>query len=302
VAERSQSVEDGLGKGVGRYQSKAAQASGHNASGAVLVVARMPSDDLRWLGKVGKYSSYLLYTEPDGNRTEERRDKRLREKPLTRTGGSTRECGAYLTYIVDHYDSLPDVSVFVQGSPMNRKPSCNSTHGDWHSDWLIMNVLKNISHRPKKVEWCSLNTPYKEDWKANSTHPRGSWYVRKWRSELALEREKDPGRFSTLSAALPELIPEEGVQCFCCAQFAASRERLRARSLALYKELLDFVMEDTQGAAQADTLGNHANFRCALMERAWHTLLGEPATCPKTEGFCGHAFQGSQADRRVIVW
>ena len=76
-----------------------------------LVVVRV-DDELSWIDRELAGVEAHVY------------DKRLRAKPEGATyvhhylhEDGARECSGYLRFIIDHYDSLPDVTAFVHGSP-----------------------------------------------------------------------------------------------------------------------------------------------------------------------------------------
>jgi len=56
---------------------------------------------------------------------------------------------------------------------------------------------------------------------------------------------------------------------YCCAQFAASRERIRLRPLATWEALLAKVL---------------AEAKCFCLEHMWHHLLGEPVKYVRLDG------------------
>ncbi len=59
---------------------------------------------------------------------------------------STYECGGFLNFIVENYEQLPRVSVFVHGNPIGTEENGN-LHGDPH----IFATMRHIDTDPSKV-------------------------------------------------------------------------------------------------------------------------------------------------------
>lgn len=202
-------------------------------------------------------------------------------KPMTHAGGSTRECGGYLAYIVKAYNHLPDVVAFMQGNPL-RHIVVGANHEDWHTDPHVFMTLRAVARDTSKVDYCSLNRAYM-DWTDKSS-ANGTWYVRELRRLL----DYDPdGRYSELRRAVFPRLRDEGVACFCCAQFAVSRARIQAHPRAVYQQFLDFIMDDP---LEEDVTSNN---RCAIAERLWHVLLGEADRCSAARTSCRAVYAGT---------
>lgn len=252
-----------------------------------VVVARTQSDDKEWLEMIGNIP-YTLYTESMMRKDDAPpKDPHEYWKPLTTTNGSTRECGGYLSYMVDNYDTLPEVTIFLQGRPLARSESHDQKqHIDWHSDAYIMQVIYIIGMHPEKVKYCSLNK-FRSNWLPadKRLYP---WYYRDVRKVI---EGQEAANFAHMKNAIvpPMLQSPHGAGCFCCAQFAVSRERIRMHPKVVYEQLLRYVLEEPTKSDKA-TL----NFRCAQLERLWHMLFGEPAMCPK-ELFCRYLYEGRSA-------
>merc|ERR1712176_459287 len=104
------------------------------------------------------------------------------------------------------------------------------------------------------------------------------WYVRGWWQEFQHHRG-----FEDVRRILFPLLPSQGTRCFCCSQFAVSRERIQAHPLSFYEQLLAFV----QDAADDTDSG------CNLLEFVWHLIFGEPALCAMEENSCRHIYSGT---------
>jgi len=161
------------------------------------------------------------------------------------------EAMVYLTYIIDHYHDLPDI-VFFHHS--HRKA--------WHQ---LTDSLFEVEHlRPSYVAKkgyvsarCLNNcenvitlAKYSVDFKDFRKVGRDVWLV----SLLDEFIERSKG----------ERVPRK-IAAPCCAQFAASREAIRGRSLKWWKKLRQWLIDTPLGNKEAGR----------LMEYTWHIWLGE---------------------------
>uniref|UniRef100_A0A7S1WJ36 Uncharacterized protein n=1 Tax=Alexandrium catenella TaxID=2925 RepID=A0A7S1WJ36_ALECA len=259
----------------------------------VIVVSRIASDDVRWLDRLTPIP-HVLYTEPlsllypkslgVSVPRPEVADPSNRPKPVGIHGTSTRECGAYLSFIIEHYHALPEVAVFLQGQPL--LPAFGGTNADYHTDPHYAESVRKIGESPQRVDYCALNS-IRNDWRTKGP----AWYLKGWYEELEEDVQGRPGRFEVLNRTLRELLPEAGTQCFCCAQFAVSRQRIRRQTLAFYRELLDFLRHEWPSEEQ----GPRTCVRCSYLERVWHVIFGEPAVCEPAKASCRVLFEGASA-------
>eukprot|EP00928_Gymnodinium_smaydae_P012747 TRINITY_DN14644_c0_g2_i2.p1 TRINITY_DN14644_c0_g2~~TRINITY_DN14644_c0_g2_i2.p1 ORF type:complete len:345 (+),score=37.55 TRINITY_DN14644_c0_g2_i2:77-1111(+) len=251
-----------------------------------LVVSRLPSDDTSWLRNFSGTRKVLMVEPSESGPLTGSRDLHdaiQMTKRRTLRNGSTRECGGYLQYIVDTYDNLPQVALFMQGAPLC-KPKGKHEHFDWHTDSAFYNSVASIMDDPGRVRYCSMNYRYM-NW--HSSGSSVAWYVRGWREQLG----KQPNlRFHELHQLLG-MLPDNGTACYCCAQFAVSRDRIRAYSRNFYRQLLDFVSEDEESGTDPS-----ANERCALLERTWHVLFSGFVNCPVEQSSCRLLYQLGSGD------
>lgn len=251
------------------------EVNGHDL--ARIVVSRTQSDDFTWLQKL-RPIPFDLWTElaPRQRFLQQGRDDShlvKKKKPMTARGGTTRECGGYLAYIIENYDHLPNVSFFLQAAPLQGT--------DYHSDSKLFSTIRGLSQAPDEVGYCSLNKFY-TNWA--SVH-----LLEKWRQALDNATMNMPGRFSELQQTLLSVIPRHGgSQCFQSAQFAVSRERILAHPKRLYLQLLDFVQD---GPLQPSH--RNQNRECGLLEATWHILFGAPSVCSRSENSCRVQLEGS---------
>jgi hypothetical protein len=130
-----------------------------------------------------------------------------------------REASVYLRFILDHYDNLPDRTLFLHG------------HGvSWHGT----NVVEVIRHLDWGLQYANLNynpeyEVFTEAEDAPDTGLRGMWQsLEKHWPELWAE-----------VTGLPR--PPPRVRFHCCAQFMLSRELIRSIPRAWYQKALDWV-------------------------------------------------------------
>lgn len=273
-------------------------AGGHRRSRVLVVVSRTDVDgeNTEWLQQLVSVP-YLTFTE----RTLDSRSLEhpgYKTKPLTERGGSTRECGGILSFIVEYYDRLPDVAVFTHALH-------NGTSD--HSDPHMLRAISKMAEAPERVGYCSLNKIY-SDWRPAMNRAWSSLWHPAWQDFLAAAPAS-----GELRKVLPATIPEAGTSCWCCGQFAVSRERIRIHPRAFYEELLAVVMKDP-GLNPSErpwerSLGGRRrwvnvprnNGRCMLLETVWHVLFGEPSNCSFERGMCRAVYEGESAVAAEVI-
>jgi hypothetical protein len=143
------------------------------------------------------------------------------------------EVMVYLTYIIDHYDELPDVSIFM-----------HSHQFAWHQNDLLGynagEMVRRLSpERVTREGYMNLRchwTPGCPEW----MHPG------------TVEEDPNKQEETVMAQAWAELFPDKSIPEVlaqpCCAQFALSRDRIRAvarERYIFYREwLLRTKMED----------------------------------------------------------
>ena len=165
-----------------------------------------------------------------------------------------------MTYIIDHYDDLPDTVIFV-----------HSHRFTWHNNVALgldtVEMIKRLNHdRVARLGYMNLrchHVPGCTDW-IHLDRPGGDFdFV--WKPEEIYFRrhvweELHPG------APIPSSL-----SAICCAQFAVSRDRIRQVPLERFvhyrKWLLDTPMDD--------------NFSGRVFEYIWHYIFtGHETYCP----------------------
>jgi hypothetical protein len=179
---------------------------GHNYT-STLVVAKVKDEDTEWMDRELPDQPKAIYVADDPT------------APLHPPKNKGHEVMIYLSWIIDNYDDLPDVAIFMHAHQRT-----------WHNDDILgydaANLVKRLSRQRVWREGfvnmrCSWN-PGCPDW----MHP-GETEQNVYKQEEAL-----------LAKSWSELFPlDEVPQTLaqpCCAQFALSRERIQAKPHAQY--------------------------------------------------------------------
>jgi len=154
-----------------------------------------------------------------------------------------KECPGMLAFIVENYNSLADVSIFLHGFPFD-----HNTH--------LADLLKELFDWNRRTGLPFFDFMYANDW----------LFTRCYRNP----RNNSIGEMLGLDA---EYFPYEGTRLsrqgcylpkFCCAQFLVSREAIQRRPRSFYRLALKLVNE----------LPYHPEMGpCAEMEMLWHAIF-----------------------------
>lgn len=171
-----------------------------------------------------------------------------------------REAMVYLSYIIDHYDDLPDTTLFM-----------HAHRHAWHNNILMgqdaAQMLRRLNHeRVARMGYMNVrchHDPGCPDW-IHMDRPGGDFdFYRKpeeiyWRR--AIWEEVHPG------APIPPSL--SGV---CCAQFAVSRQRIREVPLERFIHYRKWLL----------TTGMDDQFSGRIFEYIWHYIFtGHEVHCP----------------------
>ena len=138
------------------------------------------------------------------------------------------DCSAYLAYIVDRYDDLPDFAVFLHADAPEHIPSVD----------LLMDAVFAASRGflPRDAGFVHLAHNYvRHDCPGNATgckDPDGPEVARLWRRVFH-------------SSIVPERLHGD-LNGYCCVQFLVRRERVRLRKKQFYVDALDFFGETAE--------------------------------------------------------
>ncbi|KAF2087460.1 hypothetical protein K490DRAFT_73836 [Saccharata proteae CBS 121410] len=228
-------------------EQQLSQTEPSRANDKAFVVASQKGDDTDWLFEHFPGWSKYIYNVDDPTAA------------LTVPKNKGRESMVYLTYIIDHYDNLPQYILFLH-------PKRYQWHND-DPDYDGLPVLQNfqlpylhsqgyVNLRCAWVLGCpSEIKPYEKD--DISTHQQahaGHYYKKAFQEIFGVERE------------VPEMV---GVSC--CAQFAVTREKVRETSRGEWERLRRWLVE----TELTDDISGR------VLEYSWHMLFGKNAVhCP----------------------
>ncbi|KAF2000554.1 hypothetical protein P154DRAFT_491705 [Amniculicola lignicola CBS 123094] len=243
-----------------RFQDGVPKPPGHNYT-TVMVLPKTEKEDISWMERELPNVPLMVYEVDNPNAVNK----------VPKNKG--REAMVYLTYIIDHYDSLPDTVFFV-----------HAHRHAWHNNQLMgldtaqmvqrlnharvvrqgyMNV--RCHHEPGCPDWIHMDRPGGD---FDFFHKPEEIYWRK-----SIWEEIHPG------APLPPTL--SGI---CCAQFVVSRERIRQIPLARFQHYRKWLLE-----TQMDD-----QFSGRIFEYIWHYIFtGHEVYCPAMNtcycdgyGFC----------------
>ena len=223
-----------------------------------LVVSSVLKTNTSWIGE--HLPQYLanVYTADDPTAT------------LTVPRNKGHESNVYLTHIINNYDHLPEILIFLHGRRYQ-----------WHNeDPLYDGVppLQNLSiPYVKQHQFATLRCTWSLGCPREMTPDIHA--LDKQDDEEADDRAKTEAAYARAFTQLfpGEEIPE-AVAVHCGAQFAATRDVIRQRSKEQYMWFRQWLY-DTD-------LPDYLSGR--VMEYAWHIILGQPPiACPHAaECFC----------------
>ncbi|RFU28377.1 hypothetical protein B7463_g7972, partial [Scytalidium lignicola] len=220
------------------------------------VVASVKKDDTSWIQKHVPGWKVFRYIVDNAS------------AQLTVPKNKGREAMVYLTYLIDFYDNLPDITVFM-----------HSDRYQWHNDDPLYDgvpMLKSLQipylisegYANLRCVW-TLGCP-------SELHPDSDKQIK---DQTTIE---DPKSAKTTEHAYPEafaeLFPSEelpsAVGVPCCAQFAVSRQQVHARPIQDYERYRQWLLNTT--------LEDQISGR--ILEYSWHMIFGKPNQhCPNAK-------------------
>ncbi|KAF2631787.1 hypothetical protein BU25DRAFT_437472 [Macroventuria anomochaeta] len=213
-----------------------------------IVVPKTTKEDLEWMQQEIPHAPLVIY-EVDNEKAENKIPK-----------NKGREAMVYLSYIIDHYDDLPDTSLFM-----------HAHRHAWHNNQLMgldaAQIVNRLNHdRVARLGYMNVrchHDPGCPDW-IHMDRPGGDFdFFHKpeeiyWRKSIW--EEIHPG------APIPPSI--SGI---CCAQFAVSRDRIRQVPLERFIHYRKWLL----------TTGMDDQFSGRIFEYIWHYIFtGHEVYCP----------------------
>ena len=205
----------------------------------IVIVSSHFNEDIEWL-RDSPYDVVIMDKEGSAEHTVPSSPKYT----VTKTMNLGRESSAYLQFIVDNYDKLPDYMAFIHGHETA-----------WHQARPILDAIRLGRWRDHK-EYYSLNTRCTNDWDMNDPDFGGhsARFVREMWDEL----------FKDLLGPKPTRLSSA-----CCAQFITTREAIRRIPLATWTKWRDFCFS----REHLDHDGGYMAGIC--FEFTWHMTLGQ---------------------------
>ncbi|KAH7126847.1 hypothetical protein B0J11DRAFT_287670 [Dendryphion nanum] len=183
------------------------QLPGNHNYTSVLVIAKTKDEDVSWMDREIPDQVKAIYVADDPT------------APLHPPKNKGHEVMVYLSWIIDNYDNLPDVAIFMHAHQLT-----------WHNDDILGNnaveLIKRLS-RPRV-------------WREGFVNMRCSWYpgCPDWMHPGETEENVYKQEEILLAKSWSELFPLDEIPPVlaqpCCAQFALSRERIQAKPHAQY--------------------------------------------------------------------
>lgn len=220
----------------------------HEPITKALVVASTTRDDTSWLSQIPPSLNWTLYHYCV--------DKPIAPDFLTVPSTKGNEAMVYLTYIIDHYDDLPQV-IFFHHAHLTA----------WHQRWSsLLEVTRLRAEHILRAGYASArclsgreNIVTLEGGQPADLLDASPRFNRRTRLVTLLDAFLEPEKGET---DIPSRISAP-----CCAQFAVSRDAVRRRSNEWWETLREWVLQTPLESAQSGR----------LMEMLWHIWFGMPA-------------------------
>ena len=215
-----------------------------------LVVPKMQDEDTAWIeNQLGDMLESGLLTKAIYHMD----DLSAKLHPVENKG---HEVMAYLTYLIDFYDDLPDVAIFM-----------HSHRFAWHNNAILrkdssLMVRHLIPERVTRDGYMNLRCHWDPGCPA-------------WLHPGAIDRLYEKQEEHIFASSWIELFPHAQIPPVlaqpCCAQFAVSRERILAIPKARFIELRDWVLKTE--------LSDYLSGR--IFEYTWQYIFTDsPIHCP----------------------
>ncbi|KAH7081880.1 hypothetical protein BKA63DRAFT_504827 [Paraphoma chrysanthemicola] len=213
-----------------------------------IVIPKTEKEDISWMAQEIPDAPLVIYEVDNPNA----------ENKIPKNKG--REAMVYLSYIIDHYDDLPDTVMFM-----------HAHRHAWHNNLLMgqdaAEIVKRLNHeRVARLGYMNVrchHDPGCPDW-IHLDRPGGDFDFYHKPEEIYWRRniweEIHPG------APIPPSI--SGI---CCAQFAVSRQRIREVPIERFKHYRKWLL----------TTGMDDQFSGRVFEYIWHYIFtGHEVLCP----------------------
>lgn len=239
------------------------------AGDKIIVMASLESQDTSWVAeKLPDWQRAIYIVDPSESSSYE----------LTTPVNKGREAMAYLTYVIDNYDSLPNIIAFLHS---HRKGFLEAWHTDTplHDNVVAMQSLQLdfVAQNGYVNLRCNTNPGCTKGFKRKNPHVDGEVF-----QEIFGGTSTMPINATTVADEPTSSRQDRekaryihtGVAAACCAQFAVSRDQVLSRPLDDYVKIRQWVMETERDDAHSGR----------VMEYLWHIIFGKSAIyCPDME-------------------
>ncbi|KAJ5618577.1 hypothetical protein N7528_006688 [Penicillium herquei] len=213
----------------------------------VIVMGKLREEDTAWVSaELAEWRNYVYTVDDTTVATHTPKNK-------------GREALPYLQYIVDHYDDLPAVIVFLH-SHRDGWPAA------WHTDTMEYSNVDSVRALQRDYVLqegfvnlrCQLSPGCPDEMKPFRSPPKPGntgekHYATAWKELFG-------------NTNVPETIAAP-----CCSQFAVSKDQVLKRPLSDYKRMYEWVLTNDL----PDEVTSN------IMEYSWHIIFGrEPVFCP----------------------
>jgi hypothetical protein len=244
------------------FKPGSAMPPGHNYT-SVLVIAKTKDENIDWMDEKLPDQEKAIYVADDP------------KAPLHPPKNKGHEVMVYLTWIIDNYDNLPDVAMFMHSHQLT-----------WHNDDLLKNNAALLVLRLSR----------QRVWREGFVNMRCTWYpgCPDWMHPGETEKNDYKQEEVLLAKSWSEIFPLDEIPSVlaqpCCAQFALSRERIQAKPHSQYLWYRDWLFNTK--------LRDQMSGR--IFEYVWQFVFtGQNIYCPKEHVcFCdqyGTCFGGEEA-------
>lgn len=210
----------------------------------VVVIPRMKDEDILWIATELPDIKTAIYVANDP------------KAPLHPPRNKGHEVMIYLTYIIDHYEALPDIMIFMHA---HRYSHHNNDLLGYDAVQMIRRLSSDHVTREGYFNMRCRWRPGCPEW----LHPENA--------KESLERQEE----EVLSRSWEELYPSEPLPSAlgqpCCAQFALSKQRVHAIPLSYFVFYRDWMIRTP--------LSDYVSGR--IWEYTWQFLFtGQSISCP----------------------
>lgn len=216
----------------------------------VVVMGKMKDEDTSWVAnKLSDWQSAIYHV-------DEKNPQISHDPPfLTTPKNKGHEAMPYLTYIVDHYDSLPMTVAFIHSHEKGWPKAWHTDAGDYSNANSLRKLNIDFVQRNGYANLRCLLSP---------GCPSEIQPARISEGEVGMVEQAyaEAWKYIFQNTNVPDVIATP-----CCAQFAVSRKQIRQRPKEFYVRARDWVLTTDLDDA---TSGR-------ILEYMWHIMFGMEA-------------------------